>query len=353
MKRKWKRYLAITLAILMIINLVPKTCLKTNAKGNFEYFTEINDITPRVMYTLEKAVAYLDDLQTIAIPAFASGTAVQAVARGLTNHADNKYYKVIIDNQFYYINENFLATRSSCEPTTLSFYSQKNGQNETFQISTIASIETAVKALIRDWGTKCNLSPEKIETITLVGSVTRQYREPVLSNYDEAICTAGNEIALYRIVSYSEELLLEQTVSQICASFTGATEYEKIRAAHDWICNNADYAYIPGYSYPDELYCSPYQNLFDKKSICQGYAMLFQKFMETMGINSYYVSGYITRNEPHRWNIVQIDGQWYHVDCTWDGDTATTKYDYFLKGSNSLWYTTMGNITLSPTNYPY
>ena len=49
------------------------------------------------------------------------------------------------------------------------------------------------------------------------------------------------------------------------------------------------------------------------------------------------------RSENHAWNYVQLDGNWYAVDCTWDDPVSNTgwiskssKYRYFLIGSNQL-----------------
>ena len=32
----------------------------------------------------------------------------------------------------------------------------------------------------------------------------------------------------------------------------------------------------------------------------------------------------------HAWNMVQIDGQWYQADPTWDAGDAPERYQYFL-----------------------
>ena len=42
----------------------------------------------------------------------------------------------------------------------------------------------------------------------------------------------------------------------------------------------------------------------------------------------------------HAWNLVQIDGAWYHVDATWDDPTPDRagyiRYNYFLKGDDYM-----------------
>ena len=48
--------------------------------------------------------------------------------------------------------------------------------------------------------------------------------------------------------------------------------------------------------------------------------------------------------ENHAWNYVQIEHNWYAIDCTWDDPVIigvgivgnTTKYKYFLKGEKEF-----------------
>ena len=55
--------------------------------------------------------------------------------------------------------------------------------------------------------------------------------------------------------------------------------------------------------------------LGDGHGLCAGYAHAFCDVMKYLGIETKYVS---STNMNHAWNLVKIDGQYYHVDCTWD-----------------------------------
>ena len=51
-----------------------------------------------------------------------------------------------------------------------------------------------------------------------------------------------------------------------------------------------------------------------------------------MGIDSVYIAAN-TKKEPHAWNLVKLDGHWFHVDCTWDrglGVNPNVKHTYFM-----------------------
>ena len=56
--------------------------------------------------------------------------------------------------------------------------------------------------------------------------------------------------------------------------------------------------------------------------VCQAYAYAMLYFLRTEGIKSYMA---ISLEDDHGWNVVKIDGRWYHVDATHD-DPVFNKY---------------------------
>lgn len=103
----------------------------------------------------------------------------------------------------------------------------------------------------------------------------------------------------------------------------GMTDEEIVIAAHDWIVTNLVYdegemLAIPVKT-PDTE--NPYGALILRQGICMGYTTLFQLFMDMLGVESIIVrgDGYgKDRWEEHAWNMVKINGNYYHVDTTWD-----------------------------------
>lgn len=107
------------------------------------------------------------------------------------------------------------------------------------------------------------------------------------------------------------------------------TEYEIVKALHDYIINATDYDY-------DYKNYASYNALFDNSTVCQGYSLLYYKLLTEAGIECRFVTGY-SNDEYHGWNIVKIDDKWYNVDTTWDDlENGKITYDYFLKGSTTF-----------------
>ena len=69
---------------------------------------------------------------------------------------------------------------------------------------------------------------------------------------------------------------------------------------------------------PDDLR-SIYGVFVNKKAVCAGYAKAIQYLLNRLGIECLYVT-----SETHAWNVVKLEGDYYHMDVTW-GDHSDTK----------------------------
>ena len=85
---------------------------------------------------------------------------------------------------------------------------------------------------------------------------------------------------------------------------------ERQKVIHDYIVANVAY---------DESLSrySAYNALAEGKAVCQGYALLAYKMLKEAGIENRIISG-TARGQNHAWNLVNIRGNWYHMDVTWD-----------------------------------
>ncbi|ETR74623.1 MAG: transglutaminase-like protease [Candidatus Magnetoglobus multicellularis str. Araruama] len=87
--------------------------------------------------------------------------------------------------------------------------------------------------------------------------------------------------------------------------------YEEIeKAIHDWVVKNVQYD-TSGQEH------SAYAALFLGKTVCQGYALLMYKMLTEAGIETKIIDG-TADDGSHAWNMVNICGNWFHVDATWN-----------------------------------
>ncbi|RKD31944.1 transglutaminase domain-containing protein [Thermohalobacter berrensis] len=112
------------------------------------------------------------------------------------------------------------------------------------------------------------------------------------------------------------------------------SDYEKVKAIHDYIINNSKYDSVNynNNTIPPESY-SAYGILVKGTGVCEGYAEAFKLIMDDLGIESIIVSGR-AGNQDHAWNIIKLDGEYYHIDLTWDDPVMddgsdVLRYDYF------------------------
>lgn len=115
------------------------------------------------------------------------------------------------------------------------------------------------------------------------------------------------------------------------------TDYEKLMIFHDWLVLNCETSTTAPYA--DTLYGA----LVSGEALCEGFAKAFSYLCNRAGIENIIVTGYT--DVDHMWNMVKMDdGNWYHVDCTWDKpDEALAElypdmvlYQYFLSDDDVI-----------------
>ncbi len=99
----------------------------------------------------------------------------------------------------------------------------------------------------------------------------------------------------------------------------GMSEYKISLLLHDAVVKHVEYE---AGSVNDH---NAYGALIEGKSVCEGYAELYQYLLYLCGIQSHAVTG--TAGEAHMWNLVRIDGEYYMSDPTWD-DQGVIYHEY-------------------------
>lgn len=129
------------------------------------------------------------------------------------------------------------------------------------------------------------------------------------SGYVETIwLTGANEDALQR---YEEMVpVIDSIVAGIEADMS---DLDKLIYLHNAVVDRVTYKKTT-----DAMYIAS-GALVEKQAVCSGYAKALNVLLRRVGFETSYVSG---TSLNHGWSYVKLDGEWYHVDPTWD-DTRT------------------------------
>ena len=214
---------------------------------------------------------------------------------------------------------------------------KENGQEELGNY-----YQSAIEAYIYDNPNIFYLSPSKmylnIETITKFADVS----------YNVFI-NSGNEDNYFAEGFTSEEQVREainrvEEIKNNILSQRNGNNYENIKMVHDYLVDNIEYDTTISRNNIYDVYGA----LVNRIAVCEGYARSFKYILDEMGIPCVLVIGTGTNSqgetERHAWNYVELEGNWYAVDCTWDdpiiigggGQTLSSRYKYFLKGANEV-----------------
>lgn len=142
----------------------------------------------------------------------------------------------------------------------------------------------------------------------------------------------------------------EGTVSSIASyASRAATTVGKLAAVNDYFCVNFQYDTSYTVYRPDLLFSGG-------KGVCQAYMLAYSAVLNELGIaNTYATSDAMN----HTWNLVQVDGSWYHVDVTWNDPTPNVPlragHDNFLLSDSGIaaadHYSWSSSVSASSTKY--
>lgn len=187
---------------------------------------------------------------------------------------------------------------------------------------------------------------------TYLGCIFRS----VVAGWDVGILTEKNampyQLQSNGVIAISPNYLVEDDVyeetyaslmAQMDAAVSGVdaawSDAEKALYLHEWMSKKFDYDHD---EYETEaetnLRHTAYGMLLRDKGVCEGYAWLYGLLLHRVGVDSMMVQS-IALN--HAWNMLLIDGAWYHVDVTWDDIFAThpglLTHDYLLLSHDTMY----------------
>lgn len=149
------------------------------------------------------------------------------------------------------------------------------------------------------------------------------------------------------------EAALDRAVAYAAA---GTTPLTRLILANDYFCLN--------YQYDHSLKNSnAYDILVRKSGTCNAYQLAYAAVLDRLGIRNGRV---LSNPMNHTWNIVELDGKWYHIDVCWNdpdsGITGRACHGYFLCSDAQMtdnpgfsshygWYVIDGDRAASSTRY--
>ncbi len=126
-------------------------------------------------------------------------------------------------------------------------------------------------------------------------------------------------------------------------------EFEKALVLHDWLIGYSEYD-GEAFGVIDTTYGKSMaeQLLQYGIGVCRHYASAYQVLLRKAGIKYEYVRGTTYGGSGgHAWNLVRMEGDWYHVDCTWDDPNWGECRAYFGLSDEAISITHYGYSTES------
>ena len=105
---------------------------------------------------------------------------------------------------------------------------------------------------------------------------------------------------------------LTEKIDQVVRECRASDNWQTALNLHNWLVTHVYYDLTYEY-YGADLILRGY-------GVCDGYAKVYQMMCRRAGIPAYRVT-----NDTHAWNVLQLDGDWYFVDCTWDDPTDSDR----------------------------
>ena len=111
-------------------------------------------------------------------------------------------------------------------------------------------------------------------------------------------------------------LLLDEVHRQVTRVIEpGMSEDRRLKAIVRWLSRRINYRNTGHLS--DH---NPFVGFFGGYGVCQSIALVAQYMFRAAGIPALYISGRRrdagSQDPSHAWNLVKVEGNWYHVDCT-------------------------------------
>lgn len=225
---------------------------------------------------------------------------------------------------------------------------------ETYAVSDRMRLKEDILVALQEDAERLNISSYNLtledsnEISAIYAEILNEHPELfyVEASYNFLVQTNSNKI-VYIVFHYTTRSQEEK--QQLAEKVKTATSFvkpymkdeEKTLVLHDYLAQDCAYAYaeyLAGTLNDCEHVYNAYGALVNGKAVCQGYAEAYRVLLSAVGIDSEICASHYTMN--HAWNVVRIDGSWYHVDVTWEDPVwnreGRSLHTYFLLSDDEM-----------------
>ena len=103
------------------------------------------------------------------------------------------------------------------------------------------------------------------------------------------------------------------------------SDLQKVQSVYAYICDHVRYDEVHAKNPSHHRKTTAYATLIQGQAVCQGYAVSVYRLLRESGVSVRVVTGRAGENDEfHAWDLVCIDGYYYHLDVTWDDANGNT-----------------------------
>lgn len=229
------------------------------------------------------------------------------------------------------------------------------GMAATYDGDTLNSTQKALYDTLcagaRNHSAEINVYDLNVHIDTLKDIAALAFNTPELwwlgSSYGLRYYADGRAHSIYFVYAYdaAEVRLMQPEVDDTVQTALSwipeeATEFQRAQALHDFLVRTCRYSTDEDAAGKYPLRCHRAIGALygvDRDPVCQGYALAYKLLLRAAGIDAVYVG---SNDMNHAWNMVKLDGAWYHVDVTWDDPDANFDtepfHSYFMRSDNAF-----------------
>ena len=254
-----------------------------------------------------------------------------SIEKKYSNFSANDYY---LEDNFNYV-ENYTETgiKNKTDLINYIYFTLNSG---------IDYLERYININYKEYNNDINtLTKNEGEGFKEIISILNNFVHPYNSSNNIKLTYGGNYtlgITVNKAYSSEEITEINKIVDKVIEEKinNSTPTKEKIKIIHDYIIDNTEYDKLKYENKDDTTYKSntAYGVLIEGYGTCNGYADAMSIFLNKLNIINYKIS-----NEEHIWNLVYLDGNWYHLDLTWDdpiSDMNINRDTYFLITTETL-----------------